>query len=152
MDRFVIDREAGVATCPAGQKAQGRPEKDKGMTFRFPKAVCAACPLYAQCCSGKGGRTLHIGPHHEILQAARARQQTEDFKMRYRKHRSGVEGGLSALVRGYGLRISRYIGQAKYHLLALFTAVAVNLRRAARWLAGKRPQPRHKGLGLVQAG
>ena len=105
-------------------------------------------PLPVQHC----GRTLNVGPHHEILQAARARQQTEDFKTRYREHRSGVEGGLSALVRGHGMRVGRYIGRAKRYLQALFTAVAVNLRRAARWLAGKRPQVRHKGLGLAQAG
>ncbi|MBC8446178.1 MAG: transposase, partial [Chloroflexi bacterium] len=152
LDQFVIDREAGVATCPAGQTAQGRTGKDERLTFRFPKAVCAACPLRPQCCTGKGGRTLNVGPHHEILQAARARQETEDFKTRYREHRSGVEGGLSALVRGHGMRVGRYIGRAKRYLQALFTAVAVNLRRAARWLAGKRPQVRHKGLGLTQAG
>ncbi|MCK4452029.1 MAG: transposase, partial [Anaerolineae bacterium] len=138
--------------CPAGQTAQGRTGKDERLTFRFPKAVCAACPLRSQCCTGKGGRALSVGPHYDILQAARARQQTEDFKTRYRKHRSGVEGSLSALVRGHGMRVARYIGRAKHHLQALFTGVAVNLRRAARWLAGQRPQVRRTGLGLAQAG
>ena len=152
LDQFVIDREASVATCPAGQTAQGRTGKDERLTFRFPKAVCAACPLRPQCCTGKGGRTLSVGPHYDILQAARARQQTEDFKTRYRKHRSGVEGSLSALVRGHGMRVARYIGRAKHHLQALFTGMAVNLRRAARWLAGHRPQVRRTGLGLAQAG
>jgi transposase len=151
LDQFVTDREAGVATCPAGQTAQGRTGKNERLTFRFPKAVCAACPLRPQCCTGKGGRTLSIGPHYDLLQAARVRQETEDFKTRYREHRSGVEGGLSALVRGHGMRVGRYIGRAKRHLQALFTAVAVNLRRTSRWLAGKRPQVRREGLRLTQA-
>jgi transposase len=83
------------------------------------------------------------------LLAARARQKTEAFKTGYRAHRGGVEGCLSGLVRGHGMRVSRYIGQAKNHLRALFVGVAVNLRRAARWLAGKRPQVRRQGLGLA---
>ena len=83
--------------------------------------------------------------------AARVRQETEAFKTAYRAHRGGVEGCLSALVRGHGMRVNRYIGQAKNHLRALFVGAAVNLRRAARWLAGKRPQMRQQGLGLAGA-
>ena len=114
------------------------------MQFRFPKAVCVACPLRPQCCTGQGGRTISIGRHHDVLQAARVRQQTDAFKTRYRKHRGGIEDNLSALVRGHGMRVARYTGRAKRHLQALFTGVAVNLRRAARWLAGQRPQGKSK--------
>ncbi len=52
---------------------------------------------------------------------------------------------LSALVRGHGMRVSRYIGQKKRNLQAIFTGCAANLKRTARWLAGERPQtPRSK--------
>ena len=81
--------------------------------------------------------------------AARARQQTEAFKTAYRAHRGGVEGGLSALVRGHGMRVCRYLGRAKNEVRALFVGAAVNCRRAARWLAGQRPQVRRQGLGLA---
>ena len=101
-------------------------------------------------CTGQGGRSISLGRHYHVLQAARARQETEEFKTRYRQHRGGIEGCLSALVRGHGLRVGRYIGRAKRHLQALFTGVAVNLRRAARWLAGKRPQAKRQGLRLAQ--
>jgi len=63
-----------------------------------------------------------------------------------------VEGCLSALVRGHGIRVNRYSGRAKNELRALFVGAAVNLRRAARWLAGTRPQVRRHGLGLAPAG
>jgi hypothetical protein len=105
--------------------------------------------LRARCCTGQGGRTITFGPHYEALQAARARQQTDEFKQPYRQHRGGVEGCLSALVRGQGIRVNRYVRRAKNNLRALFVGVAVNLRRAARWLAGIRPQVRRKGLGLA---
>ena len=84
--------------------------------------------------------------------AARERQATEAFKTAYRAHRGGVEGCLSALVRGHGMRVNRYIGRAKNGLRAVFVGAAVNLRRAAGWLAGKRPQVRRHGLGLALAG
>lgn len=86
-----------------------------------------------------------------LLRAARERQQTEKFKTHYRQHRSGVEGTLSALVSGHGLRSGRYLGQTKRHLRAVLTGVAVNLRRTAAWLAGQRPQARRKGLRLASA-
>ena len=152
LDQFSIDEAAGVAICPAGETSRVGRRQGERRRFQFAQAVCAACPLRARCCTGQGGRSISIGPHHDLLQAARARQETEAFKTHYRKHRGGVEGCLSALVRGHGLRVGRYARRAKRHLQALFTGVAVNLRRAARWLAGQRPQVRRQGLGLVQVG
>jgi hypothetical protein len=98
---------------------------------------------------GPNGRTITLSLDHEILAAARARQETAEFKAIYRQHRGGVEGCLSVLARKYGLRVKRYIGQRKGHLQAVFTGVGVNLLRAASWSAKQRPQVRRKGLGLA---
>jgi transposase len=150
LDQFRVDLEQGRATCPGGHSTTKRRQTtDGGWQFKFDQDICAACLLRARCCMGQGGRTITLGPHYAALQAARARQQTEDFKARYRQHRGGVEGCLSSLVRGQGIRVNRYIGRAKNNLRALFVGVAVNLRRAARWLAGIRPQARRTGLGLA---
>ena len=81
--------------------------------------------------------------HYDLVQTARTRQKTEAFKKDYHQHRSGVEGSLSALVRGQGMRVSRYIGHKKRNLQAIFTGCAANLKRTARWLSGERPQVRH---------
>jgi len=148
-DQFRVDWKAHTAICPAGQTSNKGSRHDSGGTrFRFQNTVCAACPLHARCCNSPHGRTVTISPYHEILSAARARQNTEAFKILYRQHRGGIEGCLSALARGHGVRVKRYIGQSKGHLQALFTGVAFNLRRAASWLANQRPQVRRKGLGL----
>ena len=148
LEQFQVDFERLTAVCPAGRQATIGTSKGKRLIFRFPKAGCAACPLRAQCCTGKGGRHISLGWHHRRLQAARVRQETEAFKALYRQHRGGIEGCLSALVHGHGMRVGRYTGTAKIHLQALFTGVAVNLRRAARWLAGHRPQAKRRGLRL----
>jgi hypothetical protein len=94
---------------------------------------------------------LSVGRNYAMLKAARARQETQEFKVLYRQHRGGIEGCLSGLVRGQGIRVGRYIGTAKIHLQALFTGAAVNLHRAARWLAGERPQAKRQGLRLSQS-
>ena len=85
-----------------------------------------------------------ISAYYELTEAAQTRQKTEAFKKDYHQHRSGVEGTLFALVRGHGMRVARYIGQKKRNLQAVFTGCAANLKRTASWLAGERPQIRHK--------
>ena len=78
--------------------------------------------------------------NRELLQAARERQQTEEYTSEYAR-RAGIEGTLSRGVRTCGMRRSRYIGMAKVHLGNLLTAVALNVLRLSEWLADK-PEPR----------
>jgi transposase len=152
LDQFELNLEQGSAQCPGNQQTVGQNSADGSWHFKFAAEVCAGCPLRARCCTGKGGRSLTLGPHYAELEAARLRQQTETFKEEYRLHRGGVEGCLSALVRGQGVRVNRYTKRAKNNLRALFVGVAVNIRRVARWMAGIRPQQRHTGFGLAVAG
>lgn len=141
---FQIDAKNNTVTCPQGHIATNPVPVNNSLSFRFPLKTCAACELRPRCCSGKAGRTIGISAYYELTEAARQRQKTEAFKRDYQQHRSGVEGSLSALVRGHGMRISRYIGQKKRNLQAIFTGCAANLKRSACWLAGERPQIRHK--------
>lgn len=62
-------------------------------------------------------------------------QTTPEWKRRYER-RAGIEGTISQGIRGFGLRRSRYVGQAKTHLQHVLTASALNLVRFAAWKAG----------------
>jgi transposase len=148
-DQFVIDVEKQTATCPAGFCAAPDYGWKGKIRFRFPDEVCAACPLRERCCTGKRGRTVCVGLSYPRLQEARKRQKTEAFKEEYHKHRSGVEGCLSALARGNGMRVSRYTGNRKRHLQVVFSGSAANLERVAHWLAGERPKRYHQPWGLA---
>jgi hypothetical protein len=150
-DLFAVDVPQGTATCPAGQQVGLSYRDDQSMRSNYPEPLCRECALRSRCCTGQGGRTLGVSIHYDLLRAARLRQGTEAFKEDYRQHRGGVEGTLSALVRGQGLRKGRYIGTKKRHLQAIFTGTAANIRRAAAWLAGNRPQIRTSGWGLRTA-
>ena len=88
---------------------------------------------------GTGDRAEHdvrFPPErHEMLLAARARQQTPEFHDVYQA-RCGIEGTFSQTTRNTGMRRARYIGQPKTHLQHLFTALATNILRLVRWLEG----------------
>ncbi len=120
-EQFEIDVEHRQAKCPGGILAQPDLGWAGKVRFRFPAKACADCVLRPRCCTGKGGRTLCVGLSYPLLQAARQRQTSEAFKKDYHQHRSGVEGCLSSLVRGTGLRVSRYVSHRKRHLQALFS-------------------------------
>lgn len=129
---FQIDLEAGTATCPRGQTTTGRagPQEDGRPTwqFTFRRTLCEACPLFGRCVRSKvQGRSVCAGPYEAYLQAARARQQTEEFRQLYRL-RPAIERKQAELV-GHGLRKTRYLGGPKRQLQRLWIGAAVNLKR-----------------------
>ena len=96
--------------------------------FAFPRATCEACPLFARCVrSKKTGRTVRTRAYEAYLQAARLRQQTEEFDLLYRL-RAAVERKIAELAQR-GLRETRYVGEPKRQLQRLWTGAAINLRR-----------------------
>jgi transposase len=149
IQQFEIDLEQGLATCPEGVQVTPQSRSPGRIRFLFPQAGCAACRRRPDCCLGEKGRSLQVSEHYPLLQAARQRQKTEAFQKDYHRHRSGVEGCISALVRATGLRQSRYIGDRKRQLQAQFSGSAVNLKQAARWLAGERPKRYRRPWGLA---
>src|SRR6266540_2373598 len=150
---FQVDWDAKPVTCPQGHTTVIFPAgKLHDYQATFAAKICRDCPLRPRCCAGtKEGRSLRFGAYYPETVAARERQETQAFKEAYKQHRPEVEGCLSALVRGHGIRLCHYIGQAKNHLRALFVGAAVNLARAAAWRAGKRHRPKRLGLALAEA-
>jgi transposase len=154
ISRFGIDWEAEVATCPEGKRtrywnsARDRHGRDV-IAARFAKTDCTACPSRSRCTRSKtSGREITLRPRaqFEALQDARRRQATGEFDALY-EARAGVEATLSQGIRAFGLRRSRYIGEAKTHLQHVITAVAINLIRLMAWLAGiPRAQTRRSQL------
>jgi transposase len=112
--------------------------------IRFAKKDGQACAMRSACTRAKTEpRTLTVQTqgYHEVLQAARQRQRTGEFKEQYAK-RAGIEGTLSQGVRAFDLRRSRYMGLAKTHLQHILIATALNLVWVVAWLTDPRPQKR----------
>jgi transposase len=140
---FEVDWEKEVVTCPAGKKSISwlpNTYPPSGMAFeaRFARKDCTPCPYRSQCTkSQQEPRIIGLLPReqHEALQAARRRQETEEFRQQYAA-RAGIEGTHEQAVRRCGLRRCRYIGQAKAHLQHVLTAAALNIIRRDDWWAG----------------
>lgn len=144
ISHFRIDFENQSVTCPQGYTSRqwfertGRRGKP-ALMVKFPAAVCCACPVRERCTTSKSGRQIGFIPEPEFsaLQAARAREQTDEFKELYKK-RAGIEGTISQTVGVLGMRRTRYRGLDKVHLQHLMTATALNLMRVLDWLSGNK--------------
>jgi len=129
---FRLDLDTHTAICPQDHRVVGRKagKEDGQQTYRFtyPRALCEACPLFARCVrSKKRGRTVSTAAYEAYLQAARARQESEVFKLLYRQ-RPAIERKQAELVQN-GLRDTRYLGRRKRQLQRLWAGAGVNLRR-----------------------
>jgi transposase len=138
---FEIDWQAHTAHCPQGhQSVLWMPRQDRNehevIHIKFAAKECLACPVRSQCThAAKEPRSIMIRaqPTYEVLQQARQRQLTPAFKELYAK-RAGIEGTLSQGVRAFGLRRSRYVGEAKTRFQMCMTAVAINVVRIGAWI------------------
>jgi transposase len=140
---FNVDWERKEATCPQGARSTSwTPARDNRgvevIKIKFSSADCGTCRHQADCVRGTRARrslTLRTHERHIALMAARRRETTAEFAA-LSAVRAGVEGTISQAVRGFGLRRSRYVGQAKAHLQHVATAAAMNLVRMTEWLGG----------------
>ena len=144
VEAFDVHVEDRYAICPASQRSSNCSRLEAQSTgnvdyrIEWSNALCGACPLRAQCVSaGQDHRTFVVGEHHTLLQDRRREMQSDAFKKEMHR-RNGIEGTISELVRGYGLRQARYRGFAKLRLQNYLIGAACNLRRLFRriaWLA-----------------
>jgi hypothetical protein len=139
-EAFDVDVEKREATCPAGHAASNcsrLEEKSTGrVSFRFEwggkGGPCACCPMRDKCLSpGQPHRTLAVGENHSLLQQRRRDMQTDEFKQRMRR-RNAIEGTISELARGHGLRRARSRGLKKVALQNHLIGAACNAKRWVR--------------------
>ena len=138
---FHLDLAAGSCTCPAGQvtrtivpagkRTDGAGRVYRLQAFQFDGAVCGVCPLRSQCIAAQGGkgRRVLIHPQEDMLQQARALQQSADYD-EYRARRVVVEHRLARLVQ-LGIRQARYFGRVKTTFQLYLAATVANLTLVA---------------------
>jgi transposase len=141
-DDFTVDWEREQVTCPGGKTTtRWNPDRSQEGTpvirVRFNGGQCRPCPVREQCTTSSLGRRLTLRPReeHDALRQARAEQDTDTWKDRY-KTRAGVEGTIAQGVQRCGLRRSRYRGLAKTSLQHQLTGAAINLARIDAHLTG----------------
>jgi hypothetical protein len=130
---FKIDLENDCVTCPAGRTCSDFVEVSAGKgqprvkQFTFALTICQECPHKEQCLHSKekkGSRTVTIHPQEDLLQEARAAQNTPEFRQ-HMKDRQQAEHAYAHLMH-YGMRQARYFGQAKTKVQAMITCGLLN--------------------------
>lgn len=139
-DAFLVDVDNEKAVCPQGKTStQCSHIKDSHMGTQYYRlewgSQCDDCPVHKQCTRAKSGRRiLVVGLRHDLVQKRRAEMRAEGFS-RSMYPRNGIEGTHSELVRGHGLRRTKYRGFGRLTLSHYFIGAACNVKRLLRRLA-----------------
>jgi len=139
-EAFIVDIENQRAVCPQGKtSSQCSHIEDSYMgTQYYPfewASQCDGCPVQKQCTRARNGRRiLVVGLRHDLVQKRREKMRAEGFS-RSMYPRNGIEGTHSELVRGHGLRRTKYRGFGRVALSHYFIGAACNVKRLLRRLA-----------------
>jgi len=139
---FDVDPKGeGTTRCPAGREATSEkrdPETGKVRAF-FDGAGCDGCPHRDRCPAKPlrdGRRVLRTTVHAAVLAKRRRYERTKEFKKRYAE-RAGIEATNSELKRAHGLGRLRIRGLLRVRLAVYLKALACNVKRMVRHLAGE---------------
>jgi len=139
-DAFHVDVDKRQAVCPQGKlSTQCSRIKDTYMGTEYYRIEwgnqCDSCPVQKQCTRSKSGRrTLVVGLRHDLVEQRRKEMKERGFSKNMHP-RNGIEGTHSELVRGHGLRRTKYRGLSRVGLSHYFMAAACNVKRYLNWLA-----------------
>ena len=139
-DGFVVDVENEQAVCPQGKTStQCSLISDSHMGTEYYRlewgSQCDSCPVQKQCTRAKSGRRmLVVGLRHDLVQKRREQMRADDFSQSMHP-RNGIEGTHSELVRGHGLRRTKYRGLNRVALSHYLMGAACNVKRYLKRLA-----------------
>ena len=139
-ERFTYQAESNSYRCPAGQQLNyvGLNVRNRTHAYIGNRKRCGACPLKAQCTSGKY-KYLAIHMHEGARQHARSLVATPAFAHAQRQ-RKKVEALFAELKNQIGLRRLR-LRRLKFVREQFFLAAAAqNLKRLVRFLSKPAPQ------------
>jgi len=137
---FSYDKEKVKVICPIGVESKKIFFQRNGKTSAsFPQNECGKCERSEICQPQKRGKRVQIRFESDTLKNRREEMKTEKYKEDMH-HRNGIEGTISGLVRGQGMRRSKYRGKAKALLQNKLIGASANITRLHRYNEIKRKQ------------
>lgn len=129
---FKYNKDSDTWTCINGNESGTGKKKKKNnrIDYRFERECCRSCP-HRQQCMGKSkliAKKLSVGTSNAELYEHSQFTQSEDFLERY-KVRAKIEPKNSEMKRFHGLDRAVGYGLQSVRVQAIFTAIAVNLKR-----------------------
>ena len=129
-DQFRYEAEEDCYTCPGGQKLRrtGSPPERDHVEYRAGTKVCNACPLRAQCTTGKIGRTFKRHVLQDAIDWADHLLPPWTRRWMMRRRRIRAEGSFAHAL-CHGFKRARWRGLAKMTMQNLLIAAIQNVRK-----------------------
>jgi len=136
---FAYFAKEDLFVCHEGAELKriGYDKQKRRTRYKAPVEACANCPTASLCKGGEGPRKVSRSDFAE--QFARAKEQTQTKQhqdARWAQHVNG-EGSFAHSNCNHGLDRARYYGQKRMLLQAYWTAAAMNLKKAFRFLQAR---------------
>ena len=136
---FSYFAEQDLFVCHEGAELKriGYDKQKQRTRYRAPVEACANCPTAELCKGGKGPRKVSRSDFAEQFARAKERAKTDQHRdARWAQHVYG-EGSFAHSNCNHGLDHARYYGQKRMLLQAYWTAAAMNLKKAFRFLQAR---------------
>jgi IS5 family transposase len=136
---FTYLAEENIFVCHEGAELKriGYDKRRRRTRYIAPVEACANCPTGELCKNGKGPRGVSRSDYAEQFARAKEQATTDRHRdARWSQHVYG-EGSFAHSNCNHGLDHARYYGQKRMVFQAAFTAVAMNLKKAFRFLQAR---------------
>ena len=135
---FEFDQKTHVVKkCPEGHAPVRIKHNKKGtITATWPEDTCRFCALMPSCSVKKAPNGYNLRYNHNQADVAwhRRIEKSEEFKEKYR-YRAGIEATHSRYIHMTGARRLCYRGLKRIDYAARLKALAINMFRAAKFMA-----------------
>jgi transposase len=132
---FRYDPGTNTYRCPAGQTMKPRrlhPTK-RTWEYQLPMAVCAACPLRAQCTRATVyGRTLHRHEHQDLLERARDQAHSPAARRDRQRRQHLAEVSFADAANHHGFKRARWRRLWRVQIQDWLIAAIQNIRLLLR--------------------
>lgn len=152
---FFFNKQKLLVTCPANQTTthRTRNKQQEAFQYKFPKQVCATCPLKEQCTNNKTGRTITINDNYDMFEAAKNYNESEQGKASLQS-RYKVERTNNELANHHEMRHPRTRRRSKLNAIAQLKGMVINIKLMVKKLVSPVSKPfirrkRFGGLGFV---
>ena len=133
---FTYFAEENIFVCHEGAELKriGHDKQKQRTRYKAPAQACANCPTAALCKGGKGPRKVSRSDFAEQFARAKEQATTDQHRdARWAQHVYG-EGSFAHSNCLHGLDHARFYGQKRMLFQSVFTAAAMNLKKASRFL------------------
>jgi transposase len=130
--RFTYEAQADRYRCPQGHALtlhQHKPEAQAKVYLIENPALCAACPLRAQCTSAKAGRSLQRHVQATVIERAQAEAHSPAGRYSRKRRKHVMEGSFADAANNHGSKRARWRGLARQQLQSWLICACQNLRR-----------------------